>query len=155
MNSTEESHQIRITKRFWQKVLKTDTCWLWTGKITKDGYGQFTYWDGVKVRTVLAHRFAFGPVPDDVKVLHKCDNPPCCRDDHLFSGTQADNVRDCEQKGRRNQVRYFKLSAAARLEIIAKYGVGNVSQKTLAAEYGVSQPSIGHIIRTYGSRETV
>src|SRR5690348_9330916 len=64
--------------RFWAKVNKTPTCWLWTGKPNTKGYGRF----GINYRIVAAHRFAWeitnGPIPDGLAVLHRCDNPPCC-----------------------------------------------------------------------------
>lgn len=81
---------------FWLKVTKTDTCWLWTGRRDKNGYG--------KVGAALSHRVFWelhnGHIPDGLYVLHHCDNPPCIRPTHLFLGTQADNVRDMAAKGR-------------------------------------------------------
>jgi hypothetical protein len=53
---------------------------------------------------MLAHRAAWeranGPIPHGLKVLHRCDNPPCVNPEHLFLGTQVDNIKDCFQKGR-------------------------------------------------------
>lgn len=67
------------------------------------GYGSFTL-DGSLGESVAAHRFSwelhFGEVPDGMYVLHKCDNPPCVRPDHLFLGTQSDNMYDMWDKGR-------------------------------------------------------
>lgn len=48
----------------------------------------------------LAYEEAFGPIPPGLWVLHKCDTPACINPDHLFVGTNADNVRDREKKGR-------------------------------------------------------
>ncbi len=89
-------------ERFWTKVAKGDNCWLWMqGKSA--GYGRFNLWRGPS-HSVLAHRYAweltYGPIPDDLPVLHRCDNPPCVRPDHLFLGTQADNLRDMHTKNR-------------------------------------------------------
>lgn len=90
-------------------------CWLWTAGKNRDGYGSF--WSGVYRHEhpkrspimVLAHRWAYeqlvGEVPDGLCVLHACDTPACVNPDHLFVGTQGDNVRDCAAKGRRNQTR--------------------------------------------------
>jgi len=56
------------------------------------------------VDKIRAHRWAYetfvGPIPDGLGVCHHCDTPSCVRPDHLFVGTQKDNVRDCISKGR-------------------------------------------------------
>lgn len=87
-------------ERFWAKVEKTATCWLWTGFVNPKGYGQF----GVAYRLVLAHRYSWslanGPVSDGKLVCHKCDTPGCVRPDHLFLGSAKDNTTDMWQKGR-------------------------------------------------------
>lgn len=83
---------------FWTKVEKRDVsaCWPWKGSVMGEGYGRY--------RQAYTHRLAWmlanGPIPAGLFVLHKCDNPPCCNPDHLFLGTQADNVRDRDAKGR-------------------------------------------------------
>jgi hypothetical protein len=99
--------------RFWAKVVvHPGGCWEWRGRRMPKGYGKLNR--GTK--TVYAHRLAFelrnGPIPDGLYVLHKCDNPPCINPDHLFLGTQADNVRDRDTKGRgnfRNNLPHAKL----------------------------------------------
>ena len=87
-------------ERFWSKVKKTEGCWLWMGARDPDGYGSFR----VGSRGTHAHRIAYalkvGHIPPGLSVLHRCDNPPCVRPDHLFLGTQLDNVNDMAKKGR-------------------------------------------------------
>ena len=91
--------------RFWDKVTIGDDCWEWQAyRIPPpSGYGQFGM-GGRRGRMHPAHRVAWllwhGTIPEGMRVLHRCDNPPCVRPDHLFLGTQADNVRDMHQKGR-------------------------------------------------------
>lgn len=86
--------------RFWMKVNKTDGCWLWTAATFAYGYGIFRV-DG---RNQYAHRVAWeltnGPIPDGLSCLHRCDVPGCVNPDHLFLGTQGDNARDRNAKGR-------------------------------------------------------
>jgi hypothetical protein len=76
-------------------------CWPWLGNCNKDGYGRISLRRGV---IILAHRYAFekyvGPIPEGQRLLHSCDNPPCCNPAHLSVGTQADNVADMIAKGR-------------------------------------------------------
>jgi hypothetical protein len=71
-------------------------CWLWDGWVNGRGYGRFG--------KGLAHRISWelhrGPIPAGMNICHKCDVPPCVNPDHLFLGTQTDNMRDCARKGR-------------------------------------------------------
>jgi len=99
-------------KNFWKKVKKTPGCWLWTASlVSKNGYGKFHFkLTGKTYRNISAHRASYtintGPIPDKLFVLHRCDVKHCVRPDHLFLGTQQDNVRDCVSKGRWNPGRY-------------------------------------------------
>lgn len=87
-------------ERFWTKVDKTPTCWLWTAKLNGTGYGSI----GVKGKKYLAHRLSYeianGPFDKALFVLHRCDVRNCVRPDHLWLGTQSDNMLDCQAKGR-------------------------------------------------------
>ena len=100
------SFQRPIDERFWEKVEKTGTCWLWTGARMggRFRYGQLNV-DGV---LYYAHRImwiaTYGDIPSDRQVLHHCDVPHCVRPDHLFLGTQEDNVRDALRKHRMTQI---------------------------------------------------
>lgn len=83
-------------ERFWPKVNKTDTCWLWEGQILANGYGRF--WDGE--RQVVAHRFAYelvvGPIPTGLQIDHVaergCTSKACVRPEHLEPVTQSVNL---------------------------------------------------------------
>lgn len=136
---------------FWPKVEKTDSCWLWRGEITKDGYGR----TGAKKdgSTRGAHRIAWeltnGPIPDGLFVLHKCDNPPCVRPEHLFLGTQADNRRDCVAKGRQprgSAARKSSLTEEDVVEIRQRHESGETAT-SLGACFGVTRANIGYIVK--------
>lgn len=102
---------VPLVQRLWRQVDRRspDECWPWKAKSLVRGYGiisRGTRSDG----RILAHRAAwevtYGPIPKGegahgTIVLHTCDNRPCCNPAHLRLGTQADNVRDMDAKGRR------------------------------------------------------
>jgi hypothetical protein len=93
--------KFREAEKFFLKVEKGPSCWIWTGsRAGKNHYGAF-YLNGVKYR---AHRFSFmihvGEIPAGLEVLHRCDTPLCVNPDHLFIGTQKDNIHDAINKGR-------------------------------------------------------
>jgi predicted DNA-binding protein (UPF0251 family) len=94
------AHSIEsTTARFWSKVRKTDGCWFWQASVTEKGYPVF---HAPPIRR--AHRFSwmlhFGPITQGAHVLHSCDTPRCVRPDHLFLGSNDDNVADKMRKGR-------------------------------------------------------
>lgn len=79
------------------------SCWEWPGRRDSDGYGTLNrVVDGVRYQRAhrLAYRYAYGPIPDGLVVMHKCDNPPCCNPAHLRLGTAAENNADMLRKGR-------------------------------------------------------
>src|SRR5271165_4726377 len=98
-------------KRFWDKVEKTDGCWNWKAYIGPDGYGRFGFRGKIPGPHRVSWELSFGPIPDGLNVCHKCDNRRCVRPDHLFLGTDRDNILDCIRKGRRNTRRGYKQSA--------------------------------------------
>jgi hypothetical protein len=103
----ETSDPREITKRFWSKVEKSEECWLWKRHCDKDGYGTFSVGRRFNNTTVNAPRMAWtltnGEIPKGMCVLHKCDNPPCVRPDHLFLGNHLENARDKVLKGRQSK----------------------------------------------------
>lgn len=141
-----------ISERFWAKVDKSDECWVWTAAESgHDGYGGFD----VNGRWVRASRvsweLAHGPIQTGLHVLHKCDNPPCVRPDHLFLGTQLDNIRDRDQKGRQVAPRgerngWHKLTADSVREIRRLCATG-LRRRDVANSFNVTKSTVGRIVQ--------
>lgn len=159
----EES--ISLDDRFWTKVRRGagQSCWEWIGSRSDFGHGQVRK----NRRIYRAHRLMWiathGRIPDGMCVLHRCDNPPCVRLDHLFLGTKADNTRDMMAKGRARfgggsgESMATKLTAKLVQQIRSLHAKGGgavgrghpngITQSELARRFGVSQPLIGAIVR--------
>lgn len=128
-------------------------CWRWSGRTDAGGYGVF-YWGPNGRAHRRAHRVSYAAFvgdPGDLHVCHRCDNPACVNPAHLWLGTAGDNQRDRAAKGRSNaprgeQHRSAKLSEADVLAIRARCAAGE-SQHAVARAFGLSQPSVSHIVR--------
>lgn len=130
--------------RFWSKVDvgEPGKCWEWLAHRGNTGYGQF----GIHYKLWYSHRVAwtltYGPIPEGLCVLHKCDNPGCCNPYHLFLGTKADNTADSVRKGRMAK----KLTEEDVLNLRKLYATGKWTQQELADEFGINQPTVSEII---------
>lgn len=96
----------RLLMKFWLRAkLMESGCFEWQGTLREKGYGRLYHLG----RLGDAHRVAWeltrGPIPDGLYVCHKCDNPPCVNPDHLWLGTNTDNMRDMVRKGRHGNSR--------------------------------------------------
>lgn len=157
---------------FWANVDTSGDCWLWTAHKLTRGYGRFC----IRGTWVLAHRLAYelthGPIPTGAFICHHCDNPSCVRPDHLFCGTQHDNMSDCVQKNRHGSQRHpdtrprgerhythqrpedrlrgeqhgrARLTAEQVRAIRNRYKSGALLRH-LAHDYGVSISAVWHIV---------
>lgn len=150
-------------------------CWLWTAHCASNGYGSFT----PSHLPIGAHRFSYelhvGPIPYGLYVLHHCDVRQCVNPQHLFVGTQKENIDDMIAKGRRpnqaNTCRAIQPKALAVLaahpelrargerngsakltwdqvrEIRQLYEIGSTSYGKLGAQFGVHQSTISLIVK--------
>ncbi len=100
-SATYDQKLKRLRFYFEKKVIKKDGCWDFKGAKIRGGYGTIS----VAGTNRAAHRISWwlhnGEIPRGLLVLHKCDNPICTNPEHLFLGTQRDNIKDCEIKNRR------------------------------------------------------
>ena len=144
-----------VEERFWRRVKKTDGCWEWQGSRHPNGHG---YFSAGRASVGYAHRaaweFVHGPIPFGLFVCHHCDNPPCVRPDHLFLGTQNDNVQDAVSKGRMSRGESHhaaKLTEAAVREIrVAEVGWTQSRQslaRALAPRYGVTSFAVKAVLQ--------
>lgn len=122
-------------------------CWEWTAATDDDGYGVFTE-SGEYVR---AHRYSYklhnGEIPKGLFVLHDCHNPGCVNPDHLHTGDGSDNMQDAIEAGRfpdteQQRERVSVLDKDDVIEIRQRYKSEDITQTSLADEYGVELPTV-------------
>lgn len=135
-------------ERFLEKVNKTDTCWLWAGSLPQGKYGRF--WFNKKVQD--AHRVSYelfkGTISNDLYVCHTCDNKSCVNPDHLFLGTQQDNMRDMVNKGKSRVGEKHELSKLVENEVkeIRQKFINGYRKIDLAKQYNVGWECIHKIV---------
>lgn len=151
---------MKTPEEFWANVDKSGDCWEWQRSVTGKGYGQVK-WNDKKVSAHRLAAFLSGLVDSPIAskdrksgglVLHECDNRKCCRPDHLFVGTQSQNMQDMHSKNR-HPARHGETNGHAKLsneqaELIRKmYATGDWTQQKLADLMGVCQTTVSYVIR--------
>lgn len=139
-----------LSERFWAKVEKTETCWLWQAAKDGRGYGKIQTGTLEHPRYEQAHRvawrLAFGDAGNE-HVLHRCDVKLCVRPDHLFTGSPADNAADMASKDRS---RFGVLATGSKLDPEKVRAIRAAAPGTtltaLAERYGVAIPTIWKVV---------
>jgi hypothetical protein len=126
-----------------------DECWNWFGP--KHGFGHGRIFVTETRKFLWAHRLSYevhvGPIPKGLFILHNCDNPSCVNPRHLRPGTIQDNIRDMDERGRRNcKGREPKLSADDVREIRRLRNSG-LYLKDIGSKFGVSEAQVSLVAR--------
>lgn len=149
-DSTTKEYKEEIRCRLESRIKWNGDCMEWTGKKDHKGYGKISITkDGIE-RPRFCHRVAWtlyrGEIPIDMCVCHKCDNPACFRIDHLFLGTQKDNVDDKMRKGRHRCATgedsvHSKITKNQAKEILDMKGKG-IQSYILGKKYGIAATTV-------------
>ncbi len=151
----EERYKKRLISRFWEKVSTKDNneCWEWIGTTIKGGYGRLQY----RKNKILAHRLSYiihygNPPSDKPYICHKCNNPSCVNPNHLYTGTQKDNMKQMFNEHRANRKQNGENNNASKKtlrevnEIRKLWLDGKYSQHTIAKMFDVSNSLINKIV---------
>ena len=136
-----------LDERFWEKVEKSDDCWLWTSGKNKFGYGQFR----LEGRTRAAHRVAWelthGPIPEGMCVLHACDVRHCVRPDHIWLGTHNENTQDMLEKGRHTPTKGERngMSDLCELDVWLIRNIEGQPHQVIADWFGIHKATVSKI----------
>lgn len=123
-------------------------CWLWLRTIAKEGYG-LSFKFGVETTHRLAYRVFKGEIPERMCVCHRCDTKPCINPDHLWLGTNTDNVRDRDLKNHtaRGEKHWKAKLTETDVKEIIRLHLEGLSQTTIAKRFTVSKVQIHYIVR--------
>lgn len=141
----KQHHGKSLRERFDIYTKRGEGCWLWIGYLDPHGYGRLNVGNRPRLAHRISYELHFGNLPADKVLCHKCDNPRCVNPEHLFLGTQADNVADMENKGRARK-RGLKGSQHGRALLteaqVLAIRASKLSTKRLAEMYGVTVRAI-------------
>ncbi len=143
------SKALSLQERFEDKVelIPFSTCHFWNACANHRGYGQIS----IGAKMVSAHRASYelyvDKIPEGMHVLHKCDNPPCVNPDHLFLGTNYDNVKDRDSKGRQVSAKGEDNPGAKLKECdVIDIRSSEMTKAQLSRKYNVSHRLIRNVI---------
>jgi hypothetical protein len=127
-------------ERFMAKVIKTDSCWIWTASCYRVGYGMFKYGGKVTGAHRASYRMFKGPIGHGLFVCHRCDNRKCVNPDHLFLGTVQENWADAKRKGRAGKGSFDDVE---RIRECLLFG----ARQFQLTHFGLSQSQVSRIAR--------
>jgi len=130
-------------ERFWAKVQKTSSCWIWTGSTDGGGYGKLSFRGRTQKASRVAWQLFRGPLRPTEWILHKCDNRLCVNPRHLFKGNRARNVQDAVQK---NRLGSQKLTVEKVLQLRKLAKNPTYDSLTLSHLFKVSRAQINNIV---------
>jgi hypothetical protein len=142
----DQERKRSLADRLWEKVEKSDGCWMWRGARNNRGYGIIAIGHATPM---LAHRAAYiltyGPIPPNLQVCHRCDTPGCVNPSHLFLGTALDNYLDSVAKGRATVGIQGENARLTEDQVRAIRQTTGVPLKDIAAIYGISASHVSYI----------
>lgn len=143
---------------FWARVDQSggaNACWPWRGAINASGYGSVSIRSKIRTASRIAYELANGPIPKGLGyhgnvVRHSCDNRPCCNPQHLILGTQADNNRDRDERGRiksrrKGEANHKAVLTSDQVQTIRLRVGGGAAYELVAREFDCSKSAISHI----------
>lgn len=172
-NTKSKKRITAIFKRLERFQIIKDGCWEWSGNTDGKGYGTLSNRNGRGFSPEKAHRVSYekhyGKIPNGMNVCHSCDNPECTNPEHLWIGTQKENMKDCGAKGRISEISKNNLTfnheraltkqqvdEIKNIKFVAQNGRGQGRKKIdVAKEYGVCVDLIKMVAKGiyYGKRK--
>ena len=143
-------------QRFASLIRKTRTCWLWIGRVDRDGYGRFGL-KSIPVHRIIWRR-ADRKIPRGHGVLHKCDVRNCTRLSHLYTGTNQRNTKDRHERGRSARGEHHGMARLASDQVIMIRRLAALTTEnylTLAKAFSVTSTTIGRIVRGENWRDSI
>lgn len=161
MSTEKKSPKQRFEEKY---VVAENGCWIWTAATDSSGYGVFSYeqhlWRAHRVSLVIYKGLDIRPPSEsydgstDINGCHICDVRLCVNPDHIFLGTQSDNIQDCLAKdrfvvgSRQNEDNgHCRITDVQVNEIRSMYKTGDYTQKELAAMFSIGQTHVSRIVR--------